>query len=364
MRTLLELMENKKLMHQPIICFVAGRSGGHIIPALTLAQQEYAKYDFMFLSSDVQLDKDMLASTPHHIPLTLGNIPYKKPWLLPQFIYQLAKAICTSVYHLHKHKPKKVISTGGYIALPVCLAATLLRIPIELFELNVIPGKATKVLAPLATSISICFEESKQYLPQKKCVYKPYPVRFPPEDKKITPTSARENLNLGPHKKTIFILGGSQGSLFINNLFKQWLKHNKQLHNTIQVIHQTGVNDPTDWQQLYQQYNIPACVFAYNNNIKYCYAAANLIICRSGAGTLFEILFFETPCITIPLETATTNHQIANACALEKRYPHLFTMIQQHTIAKNPALVETIINEKTSIASHNKTSPKYKQPEP
>ena len=148
------------------ICCVAGRSGGHIVPCLTWAKKSDAQ-NILFFSTHVALDRELLKDEPvKHIPLTLNNIPYRNPLRVAQFAWHFTIAYLKSLYYLYKYKPQKVLSTGGYIALPVCLAAKFLRIPVELFELNVSPGKATKFLAPLAHTINICFKKSRRYFPQ------------------------------------------------------------------------------------------------------------------------------------------------------------------------------------------------------
>src|SRR5262249_36276166 len=157
------------------------KSGGHILPCLTLAQQfncpypsihsSSLRYDehsgrtgienqqehtIIFFSTDASLDKAILHNQSkqslisHHITLALGQFSSIPVYRHIQIMWQLTHAWIKSLYHLHKHKPNKVISTGGLIAVPVCLAAWLLRIPIELYELNAVPGKAIKALAPIA----------------------------------------------------------------------------------------------------------------------------------------------------------------------------------------------------------------------
>jgi UDP-N-acetylglucosamine--N-acetylmuramyl-(pentapeptide) pyrophosphoryl-undecaprenol N-acetylglucosamine transferase len=225
-------------------------------------------------------------------------------------------------------RPKKIISLGGYISMPVCFAAFILRIPIELFELNSSPGKAIKFLAPFAKTIYICFSKAAENLPRKKCKIKDYPLRFSCTQKNKK-TSEKSN------KTTILILGGSQGSITINTIFKKWLLENKKIHNNISIIHQTGTNDKTNWKAFYKKLQIPAISFCFKKNIKKYYQDSDIIICRSGAGTLFETIFFKKKCITIPLETINTSHQVDNAREIVKLYPKLVTMIRKNDIDEN-----------------------------
>lgn len=333
--------DKKNITKHHYICFVAGKSGGHILPCITLAQQAVNKhpdYEVLFFSTDATLDKQLLGGNPiikKHIQLKLGSMPYGRLFSYPLFFINLIFSFFKSLYYLNIHKPETVISTGGLVSIPVCFAAKLLGIPIELYELNVIPGKTIKLLAPLATKVWVCFEQSFRYLPAQKCSLTSYPIKFIDKTKIMAKNEAIAGLNFSASRKTILILGGSQGSIFINNAMRHFIEHNAHLYTTIQIIHQTGALDSTDWHQFYQTKNIPALVFSYSDKIGQYYAAADLVICRSGAGTLAEIMFFDKQCITIPLETKTTMHQIDNAFAAAHKCPTLITVLKQKEVELN-----------------------------
>jgi UDP-N-acetylglucosamine--N-acetylmuramyl-(pentapeptide) pyrophosphoryl-undecaprenol N-acetylglucosamine transferase len=109
--------------------------------------------------------------------------------------------------------------------------------------------------------------------------------------------------------------------------------------------------DNFDWTTFYQELDVPALTFFYNEHVKDFYNLADLIICRAGAGTIFEVAFFEKPCIVIPLVAHSTSHQVDNAHEIAKQYPHLFTMIEQSTItATSTVFHETIIKK---LRMHN-----------
>ncbi|HSW74145.1 MAG TPA: UDP-N-acetylglucosamine--N-acetylmuramyl-(pentapeptide) pyrophosphoryl-undecaprenol N-acetylglucosamine transferase [Candidatus Limnocylindria bacterium] len=336
---------------QPTVAFVAGRSGGHLLPAITLAHEHKQRNPLgkvLLFSTDTNLDATITTSTKVHdyyVPLAVDNVPQK---LLgyPAFIAQCVWALCTSMYYLYRYKPTSVTSLGGYISLPVCLAAWLLRIPIHLFELNVVPGKAVHFLLPLATKIHICFEETRQHIAsnhQPKCTLQPYPLRFTTHDLALSKHAACKQLGIASEKYTLFVTGGSQGSLSINKLVQQWVVEHTHLRHDITIIHQTGHHPSIDWKSFYQQHGIDAIVFEYDNNVVPYYRAADLVLCRAGAGTLFEILFFKVPCITIPLETKSTAHQVDNAQAMARNYPYLFTIFyQKDTIASPTKFFECI----------------------
>jgi len=325
------------------VCFVAGKTGGHILPCLIIAQQHKADNpdaSILFFSTDASLDRSILSKKSiisEHIRLPLGQFSSVPIYRHFQVIWRLIRSCVTSVYYLRKYRTEKIISTGGLVALPVCLAAMLLRIPIELYELNAVPGKAIQALAPLAENIYVSFQQAAKYFPKSVCTYKAYPIRFNATDKQMSKELACKELGLDPNKKILFIMGGSQGSVQLNNEIKKYIETSNTLDN-LQIIHQTGSRDQTDWHALYSRKNISAIVFDYRDAIAPCYVAADLIISRAGAGMLFEILFFEKPSIIIPLEAKTTSHQFDNAYAMSQEHPTLFTVIRQQALIDHHAL--------------------------
>lgn len=323
------------------IAFVAGRSGGHIIPALTLAQrikEQDPGINIIFFTTSYPLDQAIIkkhgSHINQHIALTLGNVPFFNIFKIIIFALNLCRAFFRSWKLLRRTRPAKVIGMGGYISIPVCLAARVLRIPVHLYDLDAKPGKANRFLAKYADKIFVCFEQTKSYLPSAKCELTSYPIRFSSQVKSLSQETAQSQLGLS-NKKTIFINGGSQGSVSINAHIKEWLELNPHIHSLIQVIHQTGAYDTTDWKSFYSELDIPAVTFSYRQDLAPCYSACDLIITRAGAGSLFEALFFEKPIITIPLETSSTAHQKDNARALASTFPEQVTMITEQEIKKD-----------------------------
>ncbi len=333
-----------------VICIVAGKSGGHIIPGMTYVRnftKAHPDYDVLFFSTDSQLDRSIIALYPYvfsYIPLKMMGIPGVKIWLYPLFILQFFRAFFISFRHLKRLRPDRVVSMGGYISLPVCLAARVLKIPVDLFELNAVPGKAVLWLAPLARKIYVCFDESRAYFKKYTVELTEYPLRFGPEDR-MPEAGAHVQLGLDTSKKTLVILGGSQGSRSINELMKGFFVAHNEIAPKIQVIHQAGTHGLAALKEFYQSYGITALVYDYDHNLQYTYCAADLIIARAGAGTLFEIAFFEKQAIIIPLEIASTAHQVDNALAMQKLdkvragYAHrkpLLTVLHQRDIEADP----------------------------
>lgn len=317
--------------------FVAGRSGGHIVPAMVLAQsmlKEQEADHILFFCSTKPLDLrivDHYRSNTTIVPLNIDTIPYKKPWNFPQFLYRISKAFCSSLYNFYYYKPIVLISLGSDISIPVVIAAFLLRIPIQLFEVNAVPGKSVLVTAWFASSIRVCFPCCSSYFSAKKTVAQNYPVRFTLQDI-LSKKDVQKQLNINEKKITVLILGGSQGSLFLNRCIKTMLLENPVISAGLHIIHQTGADNYEAMQQWYKEHGVDAHVFSFVHTMAPYYCAADLIICRAGAGTLFETLFFKKPFICIPLEASTTTHQLDNAEAMAKLYQDRCIVIREQEL--------------------------------
>lgn len=327
------------------ICYVAGKSGGHIIPAMTLAQQYRAlnvSAPIIMFTTDSAVDMQVMRAYPDviHIALPLAHIP-RKLLQFPGFAIRAIQSFWIILKTLRTYRPTQIISTGGYISIPVCLAAKMLGIPYDLYELNAVPGKAIKFLARLARTVYICFKDTSRYF-ARAATFTTYPVRFTEKDI-IAREEALAQLSLtpAPNQRTLFVAGGSQGSHALNEIIKKWALHNKD----VCIIHQAGTKDVTDLREFYHVHNITALVFDYRHDMQNCYAATDIVVARAGAGTLFELLFFKKKSIIIPLEITSTSHQLDNAHAIARQEPMLFTVIRQEDIEHDSQLFEDCIQK-------------------
>ncbi|MFC1894742.1 glycosyltransferase [Candidatus Dependentiae bacterium] len=341
-----------------ILFIVAGGSGGHILPAIQLGKvwsKNYPEYKTMFFCGNKKIDLKIVKNNNYLDKVFIFNLdkfPGKMIWKYPKFLLQLILVYIRSLHYLFKFKPKKIISTGGYISIPICTLARFFGIDVELHELNVIPGRAVKVLLPFAKKVYVTFESTMFFLRNrmknfsKRCFLQDYPMRFSSKDRVFNKNDLINCINKDfccnfyMNYKTIFILGGSQGSLFLNKIFKNWLFMNKEKYKNIQIIHQTGSNDKTDWISFYKKNNISAIVFSYMENIKNFYLISDLVISRAGAGILFELEFFKKKSLIIPLKSTYTDHQINNAFEMIQRNPELFFSRNSDDIVKDFSIFE------------------------
>lgn len=348
------------------LAIVAGGSGGHILPALNIAKKwknSNKESQILLFKSQRKIDSEIIANKDFidkSIKLWIDKVPIKKT-KIPILFLQLLYTFLHSFFVLLFFRPIKIITTGGLISIPVSFAAKMLRIKIDLYELNAVPGKASLIIARLANNVFITFQSTKKhFLPLlgsgAKCIFESYPTRFTKADLACSKDKILETLNKNisklkfiNNKKTIFILGGSQGSQYLNNFFKNWLLENESLLSKIQVIHQIGSFKENEFEMLYDSLKIPALTFSYNENIKDFYLLADLVISRAGAGTLFELEFFKKKALIIPLTTSTTDHQLINAQEIIKKNPGLFIMHRQNASQKELDLINRSIKKLLEI---------------
>lgn len=355
-------------MKRPTLFIVAAGSGGHMLPALQCARTWLATNAggrVEFFTGTSTLEQKIVADKPCITTvhaMDMGKFSLRHWWRIPVIALQAFWIFCRAFYYALRLKPELVISTGGLLSVPVGIAARLARRRVEVYELNLVPGKAVSALMPFAHVIHIVFPQTRAYCHWRwkdfsaKCRDTAYPIRFTAADRNLDKATIVDAINhtlsnrgLEPafttNRKTLFVLGGSQGSVILNTLTKKLIESHTELATKIQVIHQTGPFDETSWVSWYQQHQVPALTFSYDERINQFYVLADLIICRAGAGTIFEIAFFERPCVVIPLVATTTGHQVDNALAMAELHPQLFHILKQDDVVANPGLFCTTVEK-------------------
>lgn len=327
-------------MKTNLIACVAGKSGGHIVPCLTYAHHIQTNNEkIIFFSNNTPLDHEIIKKDSDvitHIPF---DIPTRYGFLGKLITsYNLFQSFIQALVTLYQNKPRIVISTGGIESLPVFIAAWILQIPTTLFELNAVPGKASEWCGYFATTIHVCFKETLSAFNSSKTTYHPYPLQ-----KSIT--AASKPAPALTTKKTLLVLGGSQGSIALNTLIKDFIESNLEFYQkNIHIIHQTGSRDSTNWISWYSNHHISAEHFPFTENLAPFYQRADLIIARAGAGTLFEIAYLKKKAIIIPLKISSADHQTDNAMAIARDYPTLFTVIDEHEFYQKQRLIIDIFS--------------------
>ncbi len=308
------------------ILIATGGSGGHIFPALNVAQELKKEGHEVLFAGALEKSSDIIKNDGFDVfnlkaqGLTLNSM---RSFFISTT--SMLKAIKDSSSVLRAYKPEIVVGFGGYGAFPVVLVATLLRCPSMIHEQNVIPGRANRVLARLVDKVAISFKDTGKYFSPQKTVLTGCPCRKKTEQNKI------ENLrkfNLEENKFTILVLGGSQGSHRINDEFLKTIILLKP-HLDFQVLHLTGPKDFEEVKEKYKKLPVKSCVLDFLMDMEAAYSIADLVISRAGAVTVTELATFRIPAILIPYPFAGA-HQKENARQL--CVTHLAQMIEENDL--------------------------------
>ena len=300
------------------IIIAGGGTGGHLFPALAIGEEinrNYSNIKIHYIGSIYGLEAKVfpvkgvwhsllpIRGFQRDLRLTsvLKNISL--PFKILKSLYRLTKIF-------NEIKPDMLIATGGYASAIPLLYIKIFRINIDIYlqEQNSFPGITTKYFSNIANKVFIAFKDAKRHL-NRKVYLTGNPVRsglsnkFNKEDK--------NSFNFDNSSKTIFLFGGSQGSLFLNELLKSII--NNITNSTLQLIWQTGDSHYKKYKK-YESKNV--FITPFINDMHEAYNHADLVISRSGALTLAELTICGKPSILIPFNQAAGNHQMKNATAL------------------------------------------------
>jgi len=303
------------------IVFAGGGTGGHLFPAIAIADritqllQNKMVVDIVFVGTKRGLEYRMRESLgyPLHLidirglarSLTLKNL------LIP---FILLRAMVQSSLLLRRISPDIVVGTGGYVSWPVLRVAALKRIATVLQEQNSFPGITTRRLAKQAKRIYLGFETARKYLRTKgQVIVTGNPVRMSVINGDRS--EAMKAFGLDPKKKTILVLGGSQGARTINNAVLESLEK-QTLPKEYQILWQTGKRDYREVTARAGRKAARCALFPFADRMDLVYAAADIAIARAGALTLAELTACGVPSILIPYPHAAGDHQRKNAADL------------------------------------------------
>lgn len=352
------------------IVFCGGGTGGHIYPALALAEAVKSiqvDVDILFIGTKYGLESKVVPECQYLFE-TIAARGFQRKLSLSTLraIFSLLLGTIVSLKILIKFKPDVVVGTGGYASVPVVLAAWLLRKPVLIQEQNVYPGAGNRLLARFAKIVVISFDESKKYFPLKKRLeLEGNPIR---EDiTKGEMTEAIKKFNINPQKLTLAVFGGSRGAHQINKAMIEAYRYLRE-EDRIQVIHLTGDEDYSFVKIEIERIKNPEDrlsykILPYLKEMEHLYAAADLVISRAGAITLAEITACGLPAILIPYPYATRGHQKKNAEFIEKRgaaFSILDKNLNGQTLAER---IKKTIFDKELLSQMSKNSKSLAHPE-
>jgi UDP-N-acetylglucosamine--N-acetylmuramyl-(pentapeptide) pyrophosphoryl-undecaprenol N-acetylglucosamine transferase len=299
------------------IIIASSGTGGHIYPGIVLAKEFKNKgYSLIFFISNNETSIEILkASGFEYIVFNMSGMPRKTSFLFILFLIKMKFAFLKVLKQIIIYQPSAVIGTGGYISVPVLFAAKILRKKTFIHEQNTVPGRANIFLSKIADKTFISFKYSKKYFKNKNVSVSGYPIR---ED--ILSASKERAIIALNFKKNIFtvlVFGGSLGAVKLNEIACEVFL-DLSIKNKLQVLHITGSKSYTEMQEKTKR-NSNYKIFKYMHNIADAYAASDVVICRSGAGTVFELKALSKPAILVPYPYATDNHQYWNAKEIEEQ---------------------------------------------
>jgi UDP-N-acetylglucosamine--N-acetylmuramyl-(pentapeptide) pyrophosphoryl-undecaprenol N-acetylglucosamine transferase len=295
------------------IIFAAGGTGGHIFPAVAVADEIRRMNndaEILFIGASGKLEESIIPQCGYKLETV--DIQGFTRSLSPKnidVIYKLLSSVRKSKSIIKAFKPEIVFGTGGFVSGPALWASYKLKIPTVVEEGNSYPGVTVRILSKRVTRVIVNFEETKKYLRRKdNAVLMSYPVRknLRKQDKK----DALRAFGLDENKKTIFAFGGSQGAHAINaELMNNLYDLNKE---DIQIIWQTGIRDFENINLLSKN-NEQVRVYKFLDNMDTAYSASDLVICRAGISSVMELAYFGMAAILVPFPYAAENHQQKNA---------------------------------------------------
>jgi UDP-N-acetylglucosamine--N-acetylmuramyl-(pentapeptide) pyrophosphoryl-undecaprenol N-acetylglucosamine transferase len=300
------------------VVFAGGGTGGHLYPAIAIADALRARgAAITFAGSADRLETRIVPAAGYPLATIAAHALPRRPTLqlLRAAAHNLAGTF-QSLLLLARLQPNLVVATGGYVCFPVVLAARirralgLSRAPIALLEPNVSPGITARALAPLVDEIwGVCTGFARRL--QTKCYATGVPVRYRRED--LAPRAdAAARLKLDPGKRTLLVLGGSQGAHTINLAVVQLLADGL-LPVGWQVLLLSGAFGTLSDRLRSLPIPVEMVVVPYLNDMGDAYAVADIVLARAGASTLAELSALNLPAILVPYPFATEAHQAENA---------------------------------------------------
>jgi UDP-N-acetylglucosamine--N-acetylmuramyl-(pentapeptide) pyrophosphoryl-undecaprenol N-acetylglucosamine transferase len=291
-----------------------GGTGGHVIPALAIANELKKSYgaEVLFIGTARGIENRLVPAAGYELRLVqVGALKNVSLMTRAKTAFDLPRAVWDASRMLNEFAPDVVIGVGGYASGPAMLAAVVKHIPTLAFEPNVVPGFANRVVARFVSGAAVHFEETAKYFRHAEVTGVPVRQAFfeIPAERGGTPT--------------LLVFGGSQGAHAINEAMIRCLPELRRQAPGIHIIHQTGERDYNDALAAYKHLSESAAsftfeVFKFIEDMPAAFARADLVVCRSGASTVAEIAAAGKPAVFVPFPRAADDHQRVNAEALER----------------------------------------------
>ncbi len=303
-------------MGQYKIILSGGGTGGHIYPAIAIANELKSRFpqaEFLFVGAKDRMEMEKVPQAGYAIEgLWISGIQRQLTMKNLMFPFKLISSLWNARKIIKRFKPDVAIGTGGFASGPLLQMAASKGIPTLIQEQNSFPGITNKVLAKKVNKICVAYDGLERFFPKEKLIKTGNPIRQDLLDIETKTDQAKAFFQLSAGKQTLLVLGGSLGSRRINELIEKELEF-LQTQN-VQVIWQCGKL----YYDTYKKYNNfeNVQVYPFLNQMDFAYAACDIIISRAGASSVSELCVVGKPVIFIPSPNVAEDHQTKNAKAV------------------------------------------------
>lgn len=351
--------------HEPRIVLTGGGTGGHVNPALAIAEgikKREPTAHFLYVGVRGKAESVIVNRAGYTLRFVASTgFPGLRPsFRLVRFLCLLTLGVVQSTIILLRFAPRWVIATGGYVSAPIILAALLLRIVglspgrVFLHEQNSIPGQLNAFLGRWVDRVFLTFPQTLSFFP-KNGVLVGYPIRQSIVLKPREEALAHLPFQVPPDRRVVFVFGGSQGARTINRSLVEALPHLIAHRERLFIIHGTGLGKSSEYDAAVDTERCLEKVLSdeqrrlldgfyyrqdYFHDIAEVYAVSDLIVCRSGAGSLNEISRMGKPAILIPKANLPGDHQVMNARAM--KHSGAVEVLFEDTVVENGKVLEKL----------------------
>ncbi|MBR2236935.1 MAG: undecaprenyldiphospho-muramoylpentapeptide beta-N-acetylglucosaminyltransferase [Prevotella sp.] len=338
-------------MTTPRIIISGGGTGGHIFPAVSIAnaiRELRPEAQILFIGAEGRMEMQRVPQAGYEIK-GLPIRGFYRPLWKPQNIgvaldYLRSKRMAKRI--LKEFRPQVAVGVGGYASSAALGAANSLGIPTLIQEQNSYAGLANKQLAAKAAKICVAYEGMERFFPKDKLMLTGNPVRQSLLSSPITREEALNTFGLDPTKKTILLVGGSLGARTIN---ESVLSHLKEIaESDLQFIWQTGKYYHEEMEQRLKEYNAQLSNLkpqAFIADMAAAYRAADLVVSRAGASSISEFCLIGMPVILVPSPNVAEDHQTKNAFALANRDAALYVKDSEAQEKLIPLAMQTVADD-------------------
>ena len=326
------------------ILISGGGTGGHIYPAIAIANElklRYPEANFLFVGAKSKMEMEKVPQAGYAIKgLWISGIQRKLTIDNVSFPFKMLNSLWNASKIIKNFKPDIAIGTGGFASGPTLIMANRKGIPTLIQEQNSYPGITNKLLGKNAAKICVAYDHLERFFPLDKIVKTGNPVR---QDLLSIHSKIEEGktfFKIDKNKKTILVLGGSLGARKINQLVESNLDFFK--NQQVQVIWQCGKL----YYEEYKKYNTSEDIQVHQflNRMDFAYAASDIIISRAGASSVSELCIVGKPVIFIPSPNVAEDHQTKNAKAIADQ--HGAILVRENELETFPIIFETLIKDK------------------